>query len=194
MPQRVRHRYTSPNPKGFRLTESDRLHILRLHRTRPDLSTEQIAKACKVSRETARNLIRAYELQDRELIRAAMASRTPEMLESWAAAARTGARYGKHSPARDWLLHSGAIEPLVQQPQLAVAVVNVGLPGIDAAIYGVMQPTPATQPSIGPISTGQNSPIGPSGSRTATLPEAPQSQVLPGTGWLSRDAQDDDSE
>ena len=112
------------------LNFQQRLEVLQVYREHPDWSYGAIARKVGYSDETVRLIIKAYLLADQELVKYTLATQTPEMLENWRRAAETGARYGKHAPARDWLQHAGAIEVIDQSPKLQIAVVNVSVPGL----------------------------------------------------------------
>jgi len=66
----------------------------------------------------------------RGAVRKLMIAQTLERIRDWEVASDVGARKrGNHSPARDWLLHAGVIDPLAQDAGVSVRVaICIGTP------------------------------------------------------------------
>jgi hypothetical protein len=69
------------------------------------------AEKAGVSRQTAWRLMRSYEANTEAAVKY-MALKALERVEDWDTAARKAADKGDHRPAKDWLLHVKAIEPV----------------------------------------------------------------------------------
>lgn len=93
-------------------------------------SYRQIATEHKVSIATLSAIAKRQAELEKQGFAKLMMLKGLQMLEHWEQAAETGARTGKHAPARDWLLHAGAIEPLQsERPPEAKVTVVIGMPG-----------------------------------------------------------------
>ncbi len=67
---------------------------------------------------------------EREGVAKLMALKSLDALEHWQQAMISGAKQGKHAPARDWLIHAKALEPLTSDTQAGAKVaVIIGMPG-----------------------------------------------------------------
>lgn len=90
----------------------------------------QISKDCGISIGALTKIAQEQAQLEREGFRKLMLLKSLPMLEHWEEAAKSGARTGKHGPAKDWLLHAGAIEPLAQDESGGAKVaVIIGMPG-----------------------------------------------------------------
>lgn len=69
------------------------------------------AQKAGVSRQTAWRLMRSYEANV-DAARKFMAAKALDRIEDWESASQKAAEKGDHRPAKDWLLHAGAIEPV----------------------------------------------------------------------------------
>lgn len=91
------------------------------------------AERCSFS-TVARIAKRHAELETGAIARL-MQSRALSALEHWETAMESGAKSGKHAPARDWLLHAGAIAPLQSdQGSGAKVAIIIGTPGHPARL------------------------------------------------------------
>lgn len=91
-------------------------------------SLRTAAEKAGVSRQTAWRLMRSYETNTEAAVKY-MALKALERVEDWDAAARKAADKGDHRPAKDWLLHAKAIEPVEDTGRQGVNVaIVIGTP------------------------------------------------------------------
>lgn len=94
----------------------------------------------------------------KELIQAAKDTLEAEsvgVLQDWRTAASMGALKGNHTPARDWLLHAGIIQPLAQDkptgPQILIGIASLpGLPTVQTGIDSTIDARVLHQIEAGP--------------------------------------------
>ena len=67
---------------------------------------------------------------DEGVVAKLMTAKTLRALDAWEQAMETGAKNGKHAPAKDWLIHSKVLSPVTQggESRIGVAVI-IGTPG-----------------------------------------------------------------
>jgi len=89
-------------------------------------------------------------------------------VSDWASASRAAAKKGNHVPAKEWLLHSGVIEPLAEKPAINVQLaVGIGLPGLPGT--GESAPNlsvSVSDPSPAPAIEGEATPVTTDGTST----------------------------
>lgn len=90
----------------------------------------EICQTHRVSSATLAKLSKRMQAIDAVTTAKLMQANTLDALEAWRTAMRMGALDGKHAPAKDWLLHSKALDPVAESasPSLKVAIV-LGMPG-----------------------------------------------------------------
>jgi hypothetical protein len=118
---------------GQRLTLLDRFEIVNLKRLHPDWSARTLAEAVKCRPETVRLVLLA---SNREIVEL-MAASGSALLDDWRQASALAAVRGDHRPAKDWLLHSGLIDPVPDSQRSAgpaVVIINAPLPGMPGAL------------------------------------------------------------
>jgi hypothetical protein len=117
---------------GRRLTWSDRYLILELRKQNPTWSFTQLAAATGVAVETARLTCIAAEKTAADL----MAAFALPALKHWAAAMKIAGSRGDHRPSRDWLVHSGSLDPIPETQRAGgaqIVIVNTAaMPGMPA--------------------------------------------------------------
>ena len=79
-----------------------------------------------VSHTTAWRLMRSYEANV-EAAAKYMAAKARQRVEDWDHASAKAASRGDHRPAKDWLLHVHAIDPVAQESAVQVAIL-IGTP------------------------------------------------------------------
>jgi hypothetical protein len=116
-----------PPNKGGRppkLTIDDKMRIVRLHQR--GASTRQIAAyLSRGRRHIGRSLVANFLRQVHEPndhVRQTMAAFRRDAIESWHQAMQTGAKYGRHAPAKDWLIATSTIshEPVIDRVTIIV--------------------------------------------------------------------------
>lgn len=88
------------------------------------MSQTAIADHLKLASKTVKDLI--VETKGR------LEQEAPGVLQDWRTAASMGALKGNHLPARDWLLHAGIIQPVIDsKPQGPTILIGIStLPGL----------------------------------------------------------------
>jgi hypothetical protein len=143
---------------GKRLTLAERYEVLEAHRAHPDWSMAQLSENVGVNPKTCRLICLAGSKTIADL----MAGYAEPVLRDWIRASRTAGKRGDHRPARDYLLHAGALEPLPETARgggPAVVIVNNPLPGMPGVPL-VGRPTMA----IGTVTIDGENPAPASGS------------------------------
>lgn len=136
-----------PPGRGSQLTPTERAEIQSLYLLE-DLSQSEIARRVGRDRETVRNVMRAEDtraLADqlaadaRDTVIQTLRRAAPRMAQHWMDAAAVAKDRGDHRPARDLLLHVGAIEPVVGAGGTGSRVtIVVGMPGRPAGEPGAV--------------------------------------------------------
>lgn len=90
----------------------------------------EIQAAERCSSATIAAIARRASEFERHTVAKLMSMKTLEALGAWEEAMRTGAKTGKHAPARDWLTHARVLEPVSSEPSVGAKVaVIIGMPG-----------------------------------------------------------------
>lgn len=90
----------------------------------------EICAEHRVSMATVSRIAAQLSAIERDGIAKLMALKSLDALEHWQQAMISGAKQGKHAPARDWLIHAKALEPLTSDTQAGAKVaVIIGMPG-----------------------------------------------------------------
>jgi hypothetical protein len=131
VPQRL-----SKRPKGMRATKYtalERYQILELHRRNPEMPYGEIARLLDRAPDRVRLICLAADKTVIDL----MAADAELRLEEWAQAARIASARGDHRPAKEWLMHSGALDQLPDVSKAggpAVVIINAPLPGMPGGV------------------------------------------------------------
>jgi len=88
----------------------------------------EIVERYRVSRATISALAKTRAELEKGTIANLMKLKGIAMLDTWADAAMSGAKMGKHAPAKDWLLHAGLVEPLQDAAPQAKVTLIIGTP------------------------------------------------------------------
>ena len=138
MAKRARATELSPSRKGrgvraSRFTTLERYEILQLHRKNPDMPYSEIAALTGFKKDRVRELCLAADKTAVDL----MASEAEIRLDDWRTASGVAAKRGDHRPAKEWLLHSGALDQLPDTGKgtgPAVVIINAPLPGMPGGV------------------------------------------------------------
>jgi len=123
-----------PTGKGRpRLTTLERYEILQLHRKNPEMPYSEIARLTGRGKDQVRELCIAADATLIDL----MASEAALRLDDWRQASDVASSRGDHRPAKEWLMHSGALEQLPDAGRSsgpAVVIINNPLPGMPGGV------------------------------------------------------------
>lgn len=100
---------------------------------------------------TIATIAKRYSQLEADALARMMQSRALAMLEHWEDAAETGAKLGKHAPAKDWLLHAKLLTPIdteAKAPRIAILIGQPGAP-LDAIDVQVMKSQRVTSDTDG---------------------------------------------
>lgn len=133
---------TDDDPSNHRTTPAQAAELMGL--VERGASVREAALQIPMPLRTAYRILQRSEDQletMRGVVRKLMVAQTFQRIDDWVTASQVGARKrGNHSPARDWLLHAGVIDPLAQDADVSVRVaICIGTP--DA-------PMPVTSPQV----------------------------------------------
>lgn len=152
-----------PTKRGrpLRLTAEDQIVLLRLHEKGRKPST--IARLLStedrpISRVTVSRYLRAIEQPTTE-VQKALAALRMRAVESWATAMETGEQFGKHTPAKDLLVATGAIRSDQPMDRLIVIVGDGSKPiGELPAIPAEFRLADSSEPAALPAAPIEDSP------------------------------------
>jgi hypothetical protein len=110
----------------------------------------EICQAHRVSSATLAQISKRLKAIDAVATAKLMQASTLDALESWRTSMKTAALNGRHTPAKDWLLHSKALDPVAESatPTLKVDIV-IGMPGrsISTQVIETQEVTPTQDDS-----------------------------------------------
>lgn len=87
----------------------------------------EVAAEIGVAHTTVWRWLRTYEAQQ-ESVTKYLALRALQRVEDWETASEKAASKGDHRPAKDWLLHAKAIEPVNEGSQGTSIAIIIGTP------------------------------------------------------------------
>ena len=128
-------------PESLQIVEADSISKPEVHSLRSgrNVSVEKVLaihalhQFGKTSHEIAEHIGSDYRTveavltrrhESKEALKLLMADDALAALSDWRTARNQAAQQGKHTPAKDWLLHAGVIDP-IQQPQAQGSSVTV---------------------------------------------------------------------
>lgn len=90
----------------------------------------EISATHKISLGGLTRIAQRYAELEAGAVAKLMQSKALDMLGHWESAAIAGAKAGKHTPAKDWMIHAKALDPIQQTGESRVGVaVIIGTPG-----------------------------------------------------------------
>lgn len=90
----------------------------------------EISATHKISLGGLTRIAQRYAELEAGAVAKLMQSKALDMLGHWESAAIAGAKAGKHAPAKDWMIHAKALDPIQQTGESRVGVaVIIGTPG-----------------------------------------------------------------
>lgn len=125
--------HISRKRRGRTYTTLERYQILELHRRNPEMPYTEIARLLGRDAMAVRLVCLAANRTAMDL----MAAEADLRLEDWRKASEVAGKRGDHRPAKEWMMHAGALEQLPDAGRgngPAVVIINSPLPGMPGGV------------------------------------------------------------
>lgn len=132
--------------RAYRSTDAQRLTVLAAIEAGKSPREASIEAGVSI-RTTFRILSQAESQQEeiKEAFRKLLQAKALARLEDWETASQVGARKrGNHGPARDWLLHAGALDPLDSDKTNVQVAIVIGTDDRPMRVRSPLSYAPAT--------------------------------------------------